>query len=178
MKKLSVIIAFILSFGYSGAQSAGLYELNAGITAQKTQKLYWENGLGVDFTSDFLFGKRIHLKTALITSRLGSAFRSNAINQESFTLGADWRFFSRKPLQIFTGFNAGYFMAHYDDPEFDDLANSSPLVQLDACLIYRFAFPLSLSASLGYNFITSNGEQGPGTLFPLFYQFKLYYRIK
>ena len=43
---------------------------------------------------------------------------------------------------------------------------------------YRFAFPLSLSASLGYNFITGNGEQGPGTLFPLFYQFKLYYRIK
>ncbi len=178
MKRLPFLFVFILSVGYSSAQFTKYYELNAGIVAQKTQKLYWENGIGVDFASDFLLDRRIHLKAAMVSSRLGSAFRSNAISQESFTLGADWRFFRKKPMQIFTGLNAGYFMAHYDNSEFDILPNSSSLLQFESGMSYRFAVPLTLSASLGYNFINSNGKKGPGTLFPVFYQLKVYYRIK
>lgn len=175
MKKLPLLLVFLLYFGLADAQ---LYELNVGIVSQKTQKLYWENGLGIDFTSDLLLGKRIHLKTAFVTSRLGSALGSNAIKQESITLGADWRFFKNNPFQLFTGLNAGYFMAHYEDPQFDVLPSTSPLLQFETGLVYRFVFPLSLSASFGYNFINSNGERGPGTLFPVFYQLKAYYRIK
>lgn len=172
MNKLLILSFFFTFIGYTNAQ------LSVGIVSQKTQKLYWENGVGVDYTSDLLLGKKIHLKAAFVTSRLGTVLGTNAIKQESFTVGADWRFFSEKPLQLFAGLNAGYFMAHYDDPQFDVIPSKSPLVQFESGLAYRFTFPLTLSASFGYNFINSNGEQGPGTLFPVFYQLKAYYRIK
>lgn len=177
MNKL-LLLFFLLIIGSADAQFSKNYELSAGLMSQKTQKLYWENGLGVDFTSDFLLGKKIHLKSAFVTSRLGSAIGSNAVKQESLTIGADWRFLPTRPFQIFTGFNTGYFMAHYENQEFDALPASSPLLQFESGLVYRFVFPLSLSASVGYNLIGSNGEQGPGTLFPVFYQLKAYYTFK
>ncbi|MHB9055293.1 MAG: hypothetical protein ACYC2P_03950 [Paludibacteraceae bacterium] len=178
MRKLELLFIFFLFLDHANAQFVKNYELNAGLVSQKTQKLYWENGFGADFTSDFLLNKRVHLKGAFITSRLGSAIGSNAIKQESLTLGADWRFFHKRAFQIFTGLNTGYFMAHYEDPQFDVLPNTSVLFQFESGLVYHFVFPLSISASLGYNFINSNGSEGPGTLFPVYYQLKAYYKIK
>lgn len=173
-----VLFFVLISIGYAEAQLFKNYELNAGVISQKTQKLYWENGFGIDFTSDLLLKKKIHLKSSFVTSRLGSAISSNAIKQENFTIGADWRFFPTRSFQIFTGLNTGFFMAHYENQEFDVLPDSSPLLQFETGMVYRFEFPLSLSASFGYNVKNSNGEQGPGTLFPFFYQLKAYYKLK
>lgn len=172
MKKTFFLLIFIVAVGALNAQ------LNVGLVSQKTQKLYWENGVGADYTSNLLLRKRIHLKASFVTSRLGSALNSNAIKQESFTVGADYRFFRRSPIQLLAGLNAGFFKAHYDDPQFDVLPSSSPLVQFETGLSYHFILPLTVSASFGYNFLNSNGESGPGTLFPVFYQMKLMYRIK
>lgn len=178
MKKLLLLFFCFISLGFTSAQIFRNYELNAGVVSRKTQKLYWENGLGADFTSDWLLNKKIHIKSAFVTSVLGSANGSNALKQESFTLGADWRFFSKRSLQVFTGLNAGVFLVQYEDPKFDVLPNSSMLFQFESGLVYHFVFPLSVSASFGYNIINSNGENGPGTLFPVFYELKAYYRIK
>lgn len=37
--------------------------------------------------------------------------------------------------------------------------------------------PLKTSDSLGYNFISDNGINGLGTLYPLFYQFTLFWNL-
>lgn len=55
--------------------------LSIGVVSQKTQNLYWENGLGLDYSSEQLLNNHLHLKAAAISSRLGSAINSNAINQ-------------------------------------------------------------------------------------------------
>lgn len=106
-----------------------------------------------------------------------SAFRSNAINQEGFTLGMS--VFQQGALTDFYRFNAGYFMAHYDDPEFDKIWQTVLLwFQLDAGLIYRFAFPLSLSASLGYIIsLQAMESKDPERCSPFFYQL-VYCKIK
>ncbi|MDD3788385.1 MAG: hypothetical protein PHO94_06785 [Petrimonas sp.] len=178
MKKMIFLFAFFVFTAYVSAQFTKNYKLSAGIVSQKTQKLYWENGVGADYTSDFLLQKRIHLKAAFVTSRLGSAMGSNAIKQETFVVGADWRFRPTRPFQIFTGLNTGFFKANYEDPMFDMLPNSSVLAQFEGGVAYHFNWPVSLFASFGYNFLSGNGKQGPGTLFPVFYQLKAYYTIK
>lgn len=178
MKKVLFLFAFFVFTAYVGAQFTKNYKLSAGIVSQKTQKLYWENGIGIDYTSDFLLQKKIHLKAALVTSCLGSAMGTNAIKQGSFIVGADWRFLSARPFQVFTGLNTGFFKADYEDPIFNMLPSSSVLAQFESGLAYHFNIPLSLFASFGYNFLSGNGKQGPGTLFPVFYQLKAYYTIK
>ena len=172
MKQLLFLFSLILSISAASAQ------LSVGIVSQKTQKLYWENGLGADYTSDFLLDKRIHLKAAFVTSRLGSALNSNAIKQESYTVGADYRFFRNSPIQLFAGLNAGYFKAHYEEEQFDVIPSSSPLLQFETGLSYHFVLPVTFAASFGYNVLGSDGTSGPGTLFPVFYQMKVLYRIK
>lgn len=178
MKRNVFLFAFIILTLHVSAQFTKNYKLSAGIVSQKTQKLYWENGIGVDYTSDFLLQKKIHLKAAFVTSRLGTAIRSNAIRQESIILGADWRFRAAHPFQIFTGLNTGFFKADYEEPIFDVLPSSSVLAQLEGGLAYHFKIPVTLFTSFGYNFFNGNGKEGPGTLFPVFYQFKAYYTIK
>ncbi len=152
--------------------------LSIGVVSQKTQNLYWENGLGLDYSSEQLLNNHLHLKAAAISSRLGSAINSNAINQESYTIGADWHFFSSKALQLSTGLNGGFFIADYEDARFDMLSNKSGLAQFELGLHYSFKLPIHISSSVVYNIINSDGKQGAGTLFPLAYQIKLYYKIK
>ncbi len=179
MRKLIFLFSlFLLMSNGLKSQTSGSYELSAGLSFQKTHKLYWENGVTADFSHGILFNRRLHLKATVLSSRLGSAIASNAIKQEQYLVGADWRFLSKKPLQLLTGFNIGYFTADYEIPIFNDLTSRSALAQLETGLIYYFEFPLSLSASLGYNFISGNGEKGAGSLFPLFYGAKISYRIK
>ena len=178
MRKLILLFTLLLSFHFVSAQFLANYEINGGVVMQKTQKLYSENGIGADFTSDFLLNKKIHLKLNYVTSRLGSALGTNAIKQDNLTIGADWHFFPTKPLQIFTGLNTGYFYADYEEDMFKQLPHSSVLMRFESGLSYKFNNPFSASLSFGYNFVNGNGVSKPGTLFPVFYQLKIFYRIK
>lgn len=177
MKKVVLVVILSLSILFVNAQFTNNYELNAGVVTQKTEKLYWENGVGADFTSDFLLKKQIHLKAAYVTSTLGSAMGTNAIKQNNFIVGADWHFFSKSPLQVYAGLNTGYFSVNYEEM-FNELPHASMLMQFESGLTYKFKFPLSTSLSFGYNIINGDGINKPGTLFPVFYQLKMYYRIK
>lgn len=178
MKKCIFSIVFSSVFLLVNAQFLANYELNAGVAIQKTQKLYWENGIGVDFTSDFLLDKKMYLKVSYVTSRLGSAMGTNAIRQDNFTVGADWHFFHKNAFHIFTGINTGFFYADYEIDAFDILPNSSPLLQFNTGVYYKFNNPFTASLSIGYNFVNGNGTTTPGTLFPVFYQFKVLYSFK
>jgi len=152
MKKAMIfLVLFYIGIPFSNAQDRAPYELGVGIRFQKTQSLYWENGIGADFTSDFLLHKKIHLKMSYATSRMGSAFNSNAIKQDNYLIGADWRFRSEKDLQIFAGANTGFFHADMEEAEFDVLPHNSMLLLLETGLFYKFKFPLATSLSVGYN---------------------------
>lgn len=172
VKKLIVLLIIILLMHQIKAQVSDNYELGIGARFQKTEQLYCENGVGADFTSDFLLKKKIHLKMSYATSRLGSAFSSNAIKQDNYLIGADWRFRTNKCLQVFVGLNTGYFHADMEEPMFNMLPHNSLLMSAETGLVYKFKFPMSVSLSAGYNLITT-----PGSLFPVFYQMSMFYTL-
>lgn len=178
MRKTLLSLLLLMGFlPFIQSQNAATYELGVGLRFQKTEQLYWENGVGADFTSDFLLHRKIHLKLNYVSSRIGSAFLSNAIKQDNIILGADYRFRSDKDLQIFAGLNTGYFHADTEIPQFDVLPHNSMLLQLETGLFYKFKIPLAASLSLGYNAVNGNGVNIPGTLFPVYYQLSVFYYI-
>ena len=56
-KALFTAFVFLLFLPLLKAQTATPYELAVGLRVQKTEQLYWENGVAADFTSDFLLQK-------------------------------------------------------------------------------------------------------------------------
>jgi len=176
-KNIIVVLLLIFCITETYAQFTNNYELAMGVRFQKTEQLYWENGVGLDYTSDFLMQKKIHLKMSYASSRIGSAFGTNAIKQDNYLIGADWRFRTETDFQIFAGMNTGFF--HYDteDPIFDVLPNNSMLLSVETGLFYKFKFPMAASLSVGYNLINGDGVSKPGTLFPVFYQLSVFYYI-
>lgn len=161
----------------SGRDTCWLGALKGGIRIQKAQKLYWENGLTLDFASPKIAGSRIHLGASYATSRLGSAFRSNAIKQDNYLASIAFHFRHKRQFQPFARINGGYFHADYEYAIFDVLPHESYLLSFDAGMSYQCTFPLTVGASAGYNAITGDGASGPGTLYPVFYQLSLYYTI-
>jgi hypothetical protein len=181
-KKIVISVLFIASVLCSQAQNPDtkdgwLGELKGGIRIQKTQKLYWENGFGFDFTSPKIADQSIHFGLSYVTSRLGSAMGTNAIKQDNFLVSSAYHFRHQKDLQPFTRLNLGYFHADYENAIFDVLPNSSVLLSLDAGLSYEFKAPLTINLSAGYNLISGKGSSGPGTLFPFYYQMSIYYTL-
>jgi hypothetical protein len=176
-KSKLILFVLLLLTSNSNAQFFDNYELGVGARIQKTEQLYWENGVSADFTSDFLLKKSIHLKLSYVTSRIGSAFNSNAIKQDNYIIGADWRFRAQKKIQIFAGLNTGFFHADMENIQFYSLPHNSMLFGLETGLYYKFKFPLAASLSVGYNLINGDGIGTPGTLFPIFYQISLFYKI-
>lgn len=177
MKQFIFLVLFLPIIGII-AQEKTSRELSGGIVLQKTQNLYIENGVGLDYTCDRLLKKKIHIKGTYLSSRLGSAVGSNAIKQDYFILGADYRFFSDKPLQLLAGLNTGLFTADYEDAIFDDLPSTSLLLAIETGLNYKFKqIPLSASLTIGYNVRNGNGVDIPGSLFPVFYKVGFMYRF-
>lgn len=178
MKKLLIILfPLFANFSQIDAQKSSLDEFALGIHFQKTDKLYWENGIGLDYTSNVLMGKRIHLKLSYATSRLGSAIKSNAIKQDNYLIGADWRLRSQKDFQLFAGLNTGFFHADMETAAFNVLPHNSILFSVETGLFYKFQFPAALNLSIGYNIINGDGVSKPGSLFPVFYQLSFFYYI-
>jgi hypothetical protein len=178
MKKILVLFLLLVFLTpIMKAQLTASDELGVGLRFQKTEQLYWENGVGLDYTSDFLLNKHIHLKMSYATSRLGSAMIGNAVRQDNLLVGADWRFRAQKPFQLFAGLNTGYFHADMENAVFEVLPHNSMLLSAETGLYYKFKFPLAASLSVGYNLINGDGVSNPGTLFPVFYQLSVLYRI-
>ena len=156
-----------LSFGQ-------LDKFDVGLRFQKTVDLYYENGI----TAQYNYSKRIIFGASYITSRLGSALGSNAIKQDNFMISGAYLFRPNKTLKPFIRLNTGYFTAYYESPIFNNLQNNSALLSLDGGLSYSFKSPLKLNASIGYNAITGDGEQGAGTLYPVYFQTSVLWNLK
>lgn len=144
--------------------------LDVGLRLQKSINLYAENGVTVQFAHPKLAARRLYLGASYITSRLGTAFRSNAIKQDNYLATVSYYFRPTWIIQPVVKANGGYFKATYGNALFDDLPQTSLLVSPELGLCYCPNIPLKVNASLGYNVLTGDGLSGPGTLYPVFVQ--------
>ncbi len=175
---IKYLFLLLLFSNLSIAQDNKSYDLGMGFRTQKTNKLYWENGISTDISSQSILNKKLHLKLSYLSSRFGSALNSNAIKQDNYIVGLDWRFRAEKNFQIFTGLNSGYFHSDMEDPIFDVLPHNSLLFSAEAGAFYKFHFPMAISCSAAYNIINGNGIDTPGTLFPFYCQVSAFYFIR
>jgi len=144
--------------------------LDVGIRLQRSINLYAENGVTAQYTNQKLAHQRLYVGFSYVTSRLGTAFQSNAIKQDNVLLSASYYFWMKRQIRPVVRANVGYFAASYGSELFRDLPSTSLLASPEFGFAYCPAFPLKVTASVGYNLLTGNGVTGPGTLYPVFVQ--------
>lgn len=168
MLPVSFFLCFATTFCFGQAGA-----LDVGLRLQKTLNMYNENGV----TAHYLLTNRVGVGLTYVTSRLGSAIGSNAIKQDNVFASASWYFRPARTLKPFIRGNVGWFSANYESEIFRELPDSSPLLSFEGGLSAQIKGPVGTSASVGYNVITGDGMDVPGTLFPLFYQLSVTYRL-
>ena len=173
MRKPLFILALVIFLLLDKRSYSQVHAFDVGLRFQKTQDLYFENGI----TAQYHLNRRWAIGSSYYTSRLGSAISSNAIKQDNFILSAAYFFRPDRILKPFIRANTGYFTADYESKIFESLIHTSALASADAGLVYQFKIPLKLSLSLGYNAITGRGDAGAGTLYPVFYQTSITWNI-
>ncbi len=144
--------------------------LDLGIRIQKTVNLYNENGISAQYSHPTLCFDKLYFGFSYVTSRLGTAFHSNAIKQDNYIFSSSWMFRPKHLIRPFARLNTGLFSADYEEAVFDVLPHSSLLLSPEGGVCFETQIPLKISLSLGYNLITGDGMTGPGTLYPLYLQ--------
>lgn len=173
MKKIQFVILFLWILIFVCPAYSQVHSFDVGLRFQKTVGLYYENGL----TGQYSLTKRWVVGAAYSTSRLGTAWGTNAIGQDNFLLSGAYLFQPERSLQPFIRANLGYFSADYGSEIFNSLMHTSAIASADAGLGYAFKFPVKMNLSIGYNAITGNGTSGAGTLYPVFYQASILYHL-
>lgn len=165
--------------GYSQAQPSrpNGAVLDVGIRLQKSINLYTENGITAQYTNAKLAAGRLYFGASYVTSRLGTAFQSNAIKQDNFLVSAAYYFRPNWIIRPVIKANVGYFKANYGPDLFGELPQTSLLASPEIGLCYCPRFPLKIFGSVGYNLLTGDGLTGPGTLYPVFVQTSVIWNI-
>jgi hypothetical protein len=160
------------------SSNAAAQELKAGVRIQKTYTMYWENGITLQYGFRKFKTDRFRIGLDVVSSRLGTAIRSNAIKQESYLLSGSWLFNKNKSYHIVTRINVGYFYSDPGESFFEVIPHTSMLLSPEVGFIYDFR-KLPLSLNLGGGFYLDMAKEGysPGTLQPLYYHFDIHYRI-
>lgn len=152
--------------------------LKIGLRFQKTQEMYWENGVSVQYSFAKFKPDQFVLGFDYVTSRLGSAYNSNAIKQDNYLFSGSWLFNKTKPYHIVTRLNLGYFYSDLEEEIFNDIPNTSFLFSPEIGFAYHFKkAPISLNLGTGYYIITAKEGYSPGTLQPLYFHLDLYYTL-
>lgn len=159
------------------ANSLVAQQVDVGVRLQKAIGFYAETGVTVQYTQPKLIHERLYVGASYVTSRLGTALSTNAIEQDNLFATVSYYFRPKWLIQPVVKVNGGYFRADYGDALFNELPRTSPLVSPELGLCYCPTFPLKINASVGYNLLTGNGTAGPGTLFPVFVQTSLTWTV-
>ena len=173
MKSISTILFICSLFNY---HSLFADELQIGLRLQQSWKMYNENGIIVEYAPKNLLNDQLSFGATYVSTRIGSAYNSNAIIQDNIVLHSTY-LFSSSSLAPLIRLNAGYCFADYESSLFDEIDTSMPLLSIEAGASYTFDIPLTVQASLGYNLITSDGSSGIGTVYPLFVQCSFLWRF-
>ena len=173
----SLLITLLYFFTINIHSKASESELFLGVKLQKTHSLYYENGFNAEYSSSEFLGNQFHSGFSYISSRFGSAFNSNALKQDNFLFHTSYTFLKKAILNPFIKLNAGFIVADYQSPLFDDIDNTMPLTSMDLGLSYTPNNPLKAQFSLGCNIITSDGTSGVGTVYPLYFNIIIMWNI-
>lgn len=176
--KYSVCCIGLFLFLLSTTTFAQKTHIDLGLRVQKSFGLYYENGLIAQFSADSIANNRLRLGIGYVSSRLGSAIGSNAIKQDNYQVWLSYYFKKDHILQPFVSLGSGFFHADYESDDFEVLDQSSLLLSTSAGLEYTSPIRLKVNLALGYNLISGNGQEGPGTLYPVFAQLNFYYPLK
>ena len=172
MKHLLFMIALL------GAISLCGQNLHVGIKFQKTQLMYWENGVSARYTFANFKPGQFYVGLDYVTSRLGTALGSNALKQDNYTVSAAWYFRKEKDFRIVSKLNTGYFHADVEEEIFRELPHTAFLLSPEAGLYYAFRnLPVAINLGAGYNINLVDEGRSPGTLQPLFYNLGIYYKL-
>ena len=140
--------------------------------------MYFENGLSASYTFKGFKENQFYFGFDYITSRLGTAFQSNAIKQDNYLVSASWLFNKDKSLRFLSRVNLGYFYSDLEEEIFKDLPNTSVLFAPEIGLQYDVKnIPLRVKIGTGFYIITADAGYSPGTLQPVFYHLDIHYRI-
>jgi hypothetical protein len=170
LKSISCLI-FIFCCVVTQAQT-----LKVGSRIQKTQNMYWENGLSAQYSFENFKPNQFFVGFDFVSSRLGSAFNSNAIKQDNYLLSASWHFNKNKLYHLVTRLNVGYFYSDLEEDIFKEIPNTAFLFSPEIGFSYDFRkLPISLNVGTGYYIITEKEGYSPGTLQPLYFHFDIYY---
>lgn len=170
MKK-TIVILFLFCSIMGQSQT-----LKGGIRIQKTQEMYWENGVSAQYSFAGFKPNQFFVGFDYVTSRLGSAYNSNAIKQDNYLISGSWFFNKNKSYHFVTRLNVGYFYSDLESDIFKDVPNTSFLFSPEVGFTYDFKkLPISLNLGTGYYIITAKDGYSPGTLQPLYFHFDMYY---
>lgn len=169
--KLMPSLIFIFFVSITQAQT-----LKVGPRIQKTQNMYWENGISAQYSFANFKPNQFFVGFDFVSSRLGTAFSSNAIKQDSYLLSGSWHFNKKKPYHFVTRLNLGYFYSDLEEDMFNEIPNTAFLFSPEIGFAYDFRkLPISLNAGTGYYIITEKEGYSPGTLQPLYFHLDIYY---
>lgn len=174
MKKTIFLLLIVL---LSGDFLVAQHHINAGVLIRKTEALYWENGVGLEYSNEKLLNNHLLIQTGFISSRLGNALFGNALRQDNYLVGVKYLFRPKRTVRFDAGINTGFFHVDYQNDVFDVLPASSLILAADLGVRYQLN-PVDLRLSLGYNFLSGNGIDIPGSLFPVYYQLSVYLPIQ
>ena len=171
--KTTILSLFVLCNIIANAQT-----LEVGLRIQKTQEMYWENGVSAQYSFAKFKPNQFFVGLDYVTSRLGTAYQSNAIKQDSYLVSGSWLFNKNKPYHFVTRLNMGYFYSDLEEEMFAAIPNTSFLFSPELGFKYTLKkAPISLNLGIGYYILTAKEGYSPGTLQPLYYHLDLYYSI-
>ena len=153
-------------------------QLNVGIRLQKTHQMYWENGVSAQYSFSNFKPDRLFVGFDFVTSRLGTAFNSNALKSDSYIFSGSWYFFKNRQVHLVGRMNTGYLKTDLEEAIFDDLPASAFLLAPEIGLSYSPRNkPFSLNTGIGFYVNTKEESKTPGTFQPLYYHLTLYYKL-
>jgi hypothetical protein len=171
-------IRFLFLFLFFSNISLNAQQLNVGIRIQKTQQMYWENGVSAQYSFANFKPGRLFVGFDFVTSRLGSAMNSNALKQDSYLLSGSYYFFKNKPYHLIGRLNTGFLKTDLEFELFDGLPSSAFLLSPELGMNYSpESWPVSLNFGLGYYLTMQAENKTPGTFQPLYYHMTLYYKL-
>lgn len=177
MLRIFVLLISLLAMQAFAQSATTKWECSVGARLQKTWELYFENGVEGNCQIP-VWGSRLSVGVAAVSTRLGTAFLSNALQQEQYWLQGQYTFRKGKRVEPYAGFGAGWFWLDVEDPMFNDIPHSAPLFALLGGAKVSINNWLLVRSGLGYQALVGNGEEGPGSVYPLFMQLNFETRLK
>jgi hypothetical protein len=157
-------ILLLLALGLAWSSD---FQCSVGPRFEKTIDLFWENGAEVACSSSSILWSHLGMGASITSTRIGSAFESNALQQEQYLLNARWIFRPQKRVEPYVGINAGWFWLNVENEAlFGWMPHSAPLFAVGAGTSANIFGPVWCSLGVDYHLITGDGNSGPGSLYP------------